>query len=48
VYQIYFNGSSWSVQDLTGGAGQASYYGGGMSGFAIGNLQHVFYLGYGN
>lgn len=47
VYQLYFNGSSWSSEDLTGGAGQSDYYGSGMAGFAIGNLQHVFYLGYG-
>ncbi len=47
VYQLYFNGTSWSYQDLTGGAGQASYNS-GMAGFAIGNLQHVFYLASGN
>ncbi len=44
VYQLYYNGSSWSSEDLTGGAGRADYYGSGMAGFAIGNLQHVFYL----
>ena len=48
VYQLYFNGTNWTSQDLTGGAGQADYYGSGMAGFAIGNLQHVFYLGYGS
>jgi len=47
VYQLYFNGSSWSYQNLTGGAGQASYNS-GMAGFAIGNLQHVFYMSSGN
>lgn len=46
VYQLYFNGTSWSYQNLTG-SGQVSYNG-GMAGFAIGNLQHVFYMGYGN
>jgi len=46
VYQLYFNGTSWSYQNLTG-SGQASYNS-GMAGFAIGNLQHVFYMGYGN
>jgi hypothetical protein len=48
VYQLYFNGTNWNVGDLTGGTGQADYYGSGMAGFAIGNLQHVFYLAYGN
>jgi hypothetical protein len=48
VYQLYFNGSSWAYEDLTGGAGQADYYGSGVAGFAIGNLQHVFYLTPGN
>lgn len=48
IYQLFYNGSSWGVQDLTGGHGQASYFSGGMSGFAIGNYQHVFYLSTGN
>jgi|HubBroStandDraft_1064217.scaffolds.fasta_scaffold68057_1 hypothetical protein len=48
VYELYFNGTNWAADDLTGGAGQADYYGSGMAGFAIGNLQHVFYLGYGS
>ena len=43
VYQIYYNGVAWSVQDLTGGAGNADPNS-GMAGFAIGNLQHVFYM----
>lgn len=43
VYQIYFNGTNWSVENLTGGAGQADMYA-GIAGFAIGNLQHVFYF----
>lgn len=47
VYQLYFNGNAWSIQNLTGGAGQADVIG-GMSGFAIGNQQHVFYLANGN
>lgn len=46
VYQLFFNGSSWSVENLTN-SGQA-YVCGGMSGFAIGNLQHVFYFANGN
>ena len=47
VYQLYFDGSNWSDQDLTGGTGQADDNS-GMAGFALGNLQHVFYLGTGN
>ena len=47
VYQIYYNGTAWSIQDLTGGTGQADDNS-GMAGFAIGNLQHVFYMSYGN
>ncbi len=43
VYQVYFNGTIWSVEDLTGGNGNADANA-GMSGFAIGNLQHVFYM----
>jgi hypothetical protein len=43
VYQLYNNGSGWSSQDLTGGAGNADPNS-GMAGFAIGNLQHVFYM----
>jgi hypothetical protein len=43
VYQLYYSGSSWSVEDLTGGTGNADYTA-GMAGFAIGNLQHVFYM----
>lgn len=47
VYQIYFNGTGWAIDDLTGGGGQADDNS-GMAGFAIGNLQHVFYMSYGN
>jgi hypothetical protein len=47
VYQLYFNGSSWAFEDLTGGGGQADDNS-GMAGFAIGNLQHVYYLSAGN
>ena len=45
VYQLYFNGTSWSAEDLTEGAGTADYSEAPMAGFAVGNLQHVFYLG---
>jgi hypothetical protein len=41
LYQIYYNGTSWSVEDLTGGVGNADDNS-GMAGFAIGNYQHVF------
>lgn len=43
VYQVYFNGSAWKTEDLTGGNGNADPNA-GMAGFAIGNLQHVFYM----
>ncbi len=43
IYQLYYNGASWAVDNLTGGTGQADYYG-AMAGFAIGNMQHVFYF----
>jgi hypothetical protein len=43
IYQLFFNGTSWAVDDLTGGVGQADYYA-DITGFAIGNLQHVFYF----
>lgn len=47
VYQLFYSGTGWASQDLTGGFGQADDNS-GMSGFAIGNLQHVFYLSFGN
>ena len=41
VYQLYFDGTKWSSENFgIYPSGQ-----GGMSSFAIGNLQHVFYLG---
>jgi hypothetical protein len=43
VYQLYYNGQAWTIQDLTGGGGNADPNS-GMAGFAIGNLQHVFYM----
>jgi hypothetical protein len=43
IDQLYFNGTSWAVDELTNGKGNASGDG-GMAGFAIGNLQHVFYI----
>lgn len=42
IYQVYFNGTAWSVQNLTGG-GQADYFA-DITGFALGNLQHLFYF----
>lgn len=47
VYQLYYNGTAWSVEDLTGGSGQADPNS-GMAGFPIGNLQHIFYMSNGN
>jgi len=46
VYQLFYNGSAWAINNLTN-SGQVSYDS-GMAGFAIGNLQHVFYLSTGN
>lgn len=48
VHQLYYNNTSWSDQDLTliTGGPAASLY--AISGFAIGNLQHVFYVGLDN
>jgi hypothetical protein len=43
LYQLYFNGTAWSWQDLTGGGGNANDNS-GVAGFAIGNLQHVYYI----
>ena len=42
VFQIFYSGTAWSIQNLTGDA-QADYYA-DITGFAIGNLQHVFYF----
>jgi hypothetical protein len=41
IYELYFNGTSWVVANV--GGGQADYYA-DITGFAIGNLQHVFYF----
>jgi hypothetical protein len=43
IDQLYFNGTSWQVVDLPGGTGNVSGDG-GMAGFAVGNLQYVFYI----
>jgi len=46
VNQLFFNGSSWSNQDLTSAthAGNAVDFE-GMSGFSLGNYQYVYYVG---
>ena len=46
VNQLFFNGSSWSNEDLTSitHAGIA-FDGLGMSGFSVGNYQYVYYVG---
>lgn len=43
VIQLYFNGSSWSHQDLTSGNGNASNNA-GLAGFSLGNQQFVYYI----
>jgi hypothetical protein len=46
VHQFYFNNKAWQDQDLTVMAGGPLALGlGGISGFSIGNLQYVFYIG---
>jgi hypothetical protein len=46
-YQLYFNGSSWSYQDLTSINGGAYCYNQWIAGFAVGNLQNLFCPGFG-
>jgi hypothetical protein len=43
IEQLYFNGTSWLPEGLAEGTGDVSGDG-GMAGFAIGNLQYVFYI----
>ena len=46
IHQLYYNGTRWSDEDLTGETGgMTAIPGTEVSGFAIGNLQHVFFLG---
>jgi hypothetical protein len=46
VNQLFFNGSSWSNQDLTSATHAANAYDfEGMSGFSLGNYQYVYYVG---
>jgi hypothetical protein len=45
IYQLYFNGSTWSNQNLTQiTKGKPATGGGWMSGFARGNYQYVYFL----
>jgi len=44
VHQLYFNNTSWSDQDLTAATGGPTAGVAGISAFAIGNLQYVFYV----
>jgi hypothetical protein len=43
IEQLYFNGTDWQAEALAQGTGNVSGDG-GMAGFAIGNLQYVFYI----
>jgi len=45
-YQLYFNGASWTYQDLTATVGGAYCYSSWIAGFAVGNLQHLFCPGF--
>jgi hypothetical protein len=45
VHQAYFKDGTWIDQDLTVLGDGPTAYPFAMSGFAIGNLQHVFYVG---
>src|ERR1017187_2373482 len=42
VHQLYFNNKSWSDEDLTAATGGPNAGIWGITGFAVGNLQHVF------
>jgi hypothetical protein len=46
VNQLFFNGSTWSNEDLTAAtrAKNAVDYN-GMAGFSLGNYQYVYYVG---
>lgn len=46
LHQLFFDGTSWSDSDLTSITG-AYCYSQWMSGFAVGNYQHIFCPGYG-
>ncbi len=43
VHQLFFNGTSWSDEDLTAETGAIPPGGGWFSGFSIGNYQFLFY-----
>lgn len=45
VHQLYYNNTSWSDSDLSASTGGPTAYAYGISGFSIGNLQYVFYVG---
>ncbi len=42
LYQLYFNGTSWTYNDLSNRVGTASSN--GVAGFSLGNLQYVYYI----
>ena len=45
LHQLYYNGHSWSDQDLTGLTGGPTAYPYNVSGFGVGNYQYVYYVG---
>jgi hypothetical protein len=46
VNQLFFNGTSWSNQDLTSATHASNAFDfEGMSGFSVGNYQYVYYVG---
>ncbi len=46
LHQLFFNGSSWSDEDLTSALGGAYCTPGWIAGFARANEQHIFCAGY--
>ena len=47
VNQLFYDGSSWSNEDLTEETGSDNadpYF--GMAGFSVGNLQYLYYTAY--
>ena len=46
IHQLYYNGVTWSDEDLTAATnGVPVFTGSGVSGFSIGNAQYVYFIG---
>ena len=45
IHQLYYNGVTWSDEDLTAATnGVSAFTGSGVSGFSIGNAQYVYFI----